>query len=156
MDYFKLRKTLKFSMLVYLPSIKLLQFLFIHKTIESSIFILNTIIKIRIEIYNYNYPRILLERRESTVSRYRDMKRNEREMEKKRRLARRATRGRTTEKGEGGGEYSHLAAFINASTFIKATPGSLDVAVYIYVSRNECLVTWHRDAVVGARERREK
>lgn len=102
-DYFKLRKTLKFSTQVYLPSKKLIQFLFIHKTIESSIFILNTIIKIRIEIYNYNYPRILLERRESTVSRYRDMKRNEREMEKKRRLARRATRGRTTEKGEGGG-----------------------------------------------------
>lgn len=51
-------------------------------------------------------------------------------------------------------EYSHLAAFINASTFIKATPRSLDVPVYVF--RNECLVTWHRDAVVGARERCEK
>lgn len=51
-------------------------------------------------------------------------------------------------------EHSHLAAFINASTFIKATPRTLDAPVYVF--RNECLVTWHRDAVVGARERYEK
>lgn len=57
-------------------------------------------------------------------------------------------------KGEREQEHSHLAAFINASTFIKATPRTLDAPVYVF--RNECLVTWHRDAVVGARERYEK
>lgn len=107
-DYFKLRKTLKFSTQVYLPSKKLIQFLFIHKTIESSTFILNRIIKIRIEIYNYNYPRILLERRESTVSRYRDMKRNERERdrEKEKTCSTSNKRKNNGERGRGRGIFA--------------------------------------------------